>query len=205
MGEFAVGFHCIRRQIPIVVFSLCSIMLTHGGPYASRQIEVNRMTTGIYAIVHTASGLRYIGQSISVYRRWQWHQIELRNRSHHCPKLSKLWQSDPRTASFELILLTECRPNDLDRLEQEEIDKAVAKGICLNAVTSPLVKQIMDERGRQKKEAALRAKELVQEDYDEVLERMGEEQEAQEAEARHNDAFDSDNMTAEDVFRLRGW
>jgi hypothetical protein len=106
------------------------------------------MTAGIYAIVHIASGRRYIGSSISVYRRWQWHQMDLRNGSHHCRKLRELWQSDPRTASFQLILLSECDPDDLDRLEQQEIDRAVAEGLCLNTVTSPEGKRIMDERGR---------------------------------------------------------
>ena len=107
------------------------------------------MTAGIYAIVHIASGRRYIGSSISVYRRWQWHQMDLRNGNHHCRKLRELWQSNPRTASFQLILLSECDPDDLDRLEQQEIDRAVAERLCLNTMNTPEGKQIMDERGRQ--------------------------------------------------------
>jgi hypothetical protein len=162
------------------------------------------MTTGIYAIVHIASGRRYIGQSTSVYRRWQWHQIDLRNRSHHCRKLLELWQSDPRTASFEFVLLTECRLDDLDRLEQQEIDNAVAKGLCLNSVTSPLVRQIMEERARQK-EAELRALRAEEFSYDDELEHWAVEDAKEEAEAFHNYAYDRLNLTAEDVFRLRGW
>jgi len=107
------------------------------------------MTAGIYAIVHIASGRRYIGASTNIYWRWQRHQIALRKRSHHCRKLRELWQSDPRTASFQLIVLSECHPDDFDRLEQQEIDRAVAERLCLNTVTTPEGKRIMDERGRQ--------------------------------------------------------
>ncbi|MBS0523833.1 MAG: GIY-YIG nuclease family protein [Proteobacteria bacterium] len=166
------------------------------------------MTTGIYAIVHIASGRRYIGASTSVYRRWQQHRIELHDGSHHCPKLRALWQSDPRSASFEFVLLYECHPDDLERLEQREIDRAMAEGLCLNAVTSPHVKRIMDERGRQKQEQlatewrALRAKELGY--ADEVEQMMDEEAAKEEAEERHNENYDDQDMTAEDVLRRRG-
>jgi hypothetical protein len=171
--------------------------------------EVKRMTTGVYAITHIASGRRYIGASTSVYRRWQQHQIMLIDGSHHCPKLQDLWKSDPRSTSFEFVLLFVCRPEDLERLEQQEIDKAVAEGLCLNAVTSPHVKQIVDERGRQRKEqqaaalSELRANELGYEDVADQL--IAEEAARQEVEEQHNEDFDSEDMTADDVFRRRGW
>jgi hypothetical protein len=125
------------------------------------------MTIGIYAIVHIASGRRYIGASKDVYRRLGFHRVALLEGTHHCRALAELWQTDPRSASFDFSFLFECRADELDRLEQAEIDRAMADGLCLNTVTSPLVKQIMDERGRRRRDRArdemmaLRAEELA--------------------------------------------
>lgn len=73
---------------------------------------------GIYCILHVLSGTRYIGQTISLDRRWQQHQEALANGSHHNPRLQKAWSADGADA-FEFKRL-EVAPAYLNGLPLQE-------------------------------------------------------------------------------------
>lgn len=63
-----------------------------------------RITSGIYAITHTASGRRYIGKSVNITRRWQLHRWYLRNNRHHCGWLQNAWNKYGQDAFlFEIV------------------------------------------------------------------------------------------------------
>jgi hypothetical protein len=53
------------------------------------------MSCGIYEIVNTKTGYRYIGQSRRIEERWQNEHIPLLNRGQHLhPKLQSAWTED---------------------------------------------------------------------------------------------------------------
>lgn len=49
------------------------------------------MTQGIYAIVHVASGRRYVGRSVRIDERFATHRRLLRKGTHHCAHLQAAW------------------------------------------------------------------------------------------------------------------
>ena len=77
--------------------------------------------TGIYNIVHTVSGRRYVGSALSVHRRWRNHLSLLRRGQHHCTHLQRAWTMYGETA-FEFSLVAACSRTKLISLEQLHID-----------------------------------------------------------------------------------
>ena len=49
------------------------------------------MTAGIYAINHIPTGMKYIGSSKCVSKRFKDHKKLLNDESHHCKKLQHAW------------------------------------------------------------------------------------------------------------------
>lgn len=47
--------------------------------------------SGIYAIVNTATGKRYIGSACNIAARWRFHRSMLANNRHHSRKLQHSW------------------------------------------------------------------------------------------------------------------
>ena len=94
------------------------------------------MNSGIYAIVHLASGKRYIGSAVWFSRRWAMHRFSLRNNRHHSNKLQNAWNKYGEDA-FEFRRLLICDRSDLLFYEQRVLDAydAVRSGynICLSA------------------------------------------------------------------------
>ncbi len=79
-------------------------------------------TSGIYAIVNSSNGKRYIGSAVRINYRWNVHRCRLRNRTHHCPHLQSAWNRYGE-CTFEFVVILNCGINDLIKKEQEEIDK----------------------------------------------------------------------------------
>lgn len=46
---------------------------------------------GIYAIVNTENGHRYIGQAVNIHDRWVYHKWALMNKTHDNPHLQRAW------------------------------------------------------------------------------------------------------------------
>jgi len=81
----------------------------------------NRQTRcGIYAIT-TPNGSQYVGSSIKIERRWHEHRSTLRHGKHHSERLQDAWNKHGHALRFEV--LQECAASDLNRLEQEWIDR----------------------------------------------------------------------------------
>ncbi len=59
---------------------------------------------GVYAIVHIASGRRYIGSAKNIYRRWREHKSDLRRKASPCLHLQRAWTKYGEAAfQFEVI------------------------------------------------------------------------------------------------------
>lgn len=82
---------------------------------------VNGRISGVYAIVHRASGRAYVGSSGNVFKRWWHHANQLNHGTHHSPALQELWLLDGPNA-FTFVLLEQCPIKDLVIREQEWID-----------------------------------------------------------------------------------
>lgn len=76
---------------------------------------------GVYEILNTESGKRYIGQSVAANRRWTQHKWYLRRGAHHCAPLQRAWVKHGPFA-FVFTLLFECEPHELTKYEQAAID-----------------------------------------------------------------------------------
>ena len=77
--------------------------------------------TGIYRIVHTASGRSYIGQTADFAPRWKRHLSDLRRGVHTSRRLQNAWTKHGEEA-FEWEILEECKVEHLTEREQWHMD-----------------------------------------------------------------------------------
>lgn len=71
---------------------------------------------GTYAVVHGATGQRYVGATVNLARREKSHMDALRLGRHWCRPLQALYQADPASLTFvRLTLAPDLRRNDLER------------------------------------------------------------------------------------------
>ena len=78
-------------------------------------------TTGIYAIVHLATGRKYLGSAMNVGDRWIQHQTRLTLKRHHSVALQRAWDKYGADA-FAFRVLLECDPKNLLFYEQRGFD-----------------------------------------------------------------------------------
>lgn len=81
----------------------------------------NGMTCGIYEIVNTVNGKRYVGSSVDIDSRWQTHLRELRRGTHHAQHLQRSFNKHGEDA-FVIRCIAECERDDLIPMEQAELD-----------------------------------------------------------------------------------
>ncbi len=78
--------------------------------------------SGIYEILNTVNGKRYIGQSQNMKNRWTTHRRELRKGVHSNPKLQRAWNKCGEVA-FKFLPILTCAKSMLDFYEQQLLDK----------------------------------------------------------------------------------
>lgn len=85
--------------------------------------------TGIYKIVNTINGHKYVGSGMSIKGRWRTHLHYLRQNKHHSPYLQRAWNKYGEE-SFEFIIIEECEPTKEVLLDREQfwIDELHAYG-----------------------------------------------------------------------------
>ena len=54
-------------------------------------MSIESKISGIYKIVNTVNGKKYVGSAVDIKRRWQAHKLRLRKNNHHSPKLQNAW------------------------------------------------------------------------------------------------------------------
>ena len=99
--------------------------------------------SGIYQILNTVDGHRYIGSAVSLAKRWINHRASLRRGDHRNVHLQRAWNKYGE-AAFELRVIGMCPPADLIRMEQHLLDDmrpeyniSPTAGSSLGIVSSP--------------------------------------------------------------------
>lgn len=77
---------------------------------------------GVYQIVNTITGDRYVGSSIDLRARWSKHQCDLRKLRHGNPKLQAAWNLHGHVFRFETLLVVK-DSSSLIEAEQRFIDE----------------------------------------------------------------------------------
>jgi group I intron endonuclease len=68
------------------------------------------LNSGVYEIVNTVNGNRYIGSSVNIYRRWHLHKHDLRYGKHHSSYLQRAWNKYGEDKFiFRMILICDSR------------------------------------------------------------------------------------------------
>lgn len=78
--------------------------------------------SGVYEIVNTVNGKRYIGSAVSFKKRWGVHRHALRHSAHHSSKLQRAWNKYGEDA-FKFLPILTCQPSMLLFYEQQLLDK----------------------------------------------------------------------------------
>jgi len=77
--------------------------------------------SGVYEIVNTINGKRYVGSAVNFARRWRAHLRCLRAGNHHSEKLQRAWNKYGADA-FEFRIIASCEASALIDSEQCAID-----------------------------------------------------------------------------------
>lgn len=79
------------------------------------------MTCGVYQIINTVNGKRYVGSSVNIEARWKHHIWCLNRGSHHSPYLQNSWNKYGEHC-FTFAILSENEEDNIHAAEQIEID-----------------------------------------------------------------------------------
>lgn len=77
--------------------------------------------SGIYQIMNTVNGKRYIGSAVRIAKRWSEHRCALRENRHHSQALQRSWNKYGEGA-FEFAVLQTCEKAGLIASEQAALD-----------------------------------------------------------------------------------
>ncbi|WP_313452543.1 NUMOD3 domain-containing DNA-binding protein [Brevundimonas sp.] len=78
--------------------------------------------SGIYAIVNTINGKRYVGSAVAIKARWRVHRHQLGRGVHHSAPLQRAWKKyGPESFRFEVLEV--CSVSDLIAREQAAFDR----------------------------------------------------------------------------------
>ena len=104
----------LKKQLPIA--------------YVAADVEVNEygrlpedIKSGIYEILCTVNGRRYIGSAVDLAKRWREHYTQLNGGKHHSRHLQRAWDKHGESA-FVFRVLGEVGRDELIAKEQEAID-----------------------------------------------------------------------------------
>ena len=72
-------------------------------------MSIESKISGIYKIVNTVNGKKYVGSALDIRVRWWKHRQYLRKNNHHSIKLQNAWNKYGEGA-FEFSVIEECEP-----------------------------------------------------------------------------------------------
>lgn len=105
--------------------------------------------SGVYEILNTVNGKRYIGQAKKFGVRWGAHVRRLKRGVHHSPKLQNAWNKYGE-ASFKFLPMLVCDESMLDFYEQQLLDKVKPEYNIALDVTAPMRGRALSEDHRRK-------------------------------------------------------
>lgn len=112
--------------------------------------------SGVYQIVNTTNGKRYVGSAVRIEKRWEEHRRDLRKEKHHSVSLQRAWRKYGAPA-FEFSVLEFCDKASLILVEQRHIDERAEYNICRVAGSSLGIKHSAEVLARMKAAQAKRA------------------------------------------------
>jgi hypothetical protein len=104
----------------------------------------NNKISGVYEIVNTINGHRYVGSSCDIKNRWREHVRDLNNNKHHSAYLQRAWNKYGEKY-FIFSIIKECFPFILVSLEQGYINKSKPEYNISPTAGSPLGVKHSDE------------------------------------------------------------
>lgn len=116
----------------------------------------NLNLSGIYQILHVASGKLYVGSAINIGYRWDQHLRALKRNGHHNRKLQNAWNKYGADAFVFAVVEFVDNADDLLSREQYWIDQkeAVAKGYNLAPKAGSLLNFKHTEETKEKMSSA---------------------------------------------------
>src|SRR5690625_4153014 len=108
--------------------------------------------SGIYEIVNTFNGKRYIGSAVSVRARWVYHRRDLRGGRHHSPYLQRAWNKCGERSFRVYVVEVVSHPHRLVEREQHHIDAASPEYNASPTAGSCLGYRWSDERRKARSE-----------------------------------------------------
>ena len=81
----------------------------------------NNLISGVYEIVNTLNGHRYIGSAVAISKRWNEHIRHLNTNKHHSAYLQRAWIKYGADC-FECVVIEYCEKEKLIEREQFYID-----------------------------------------------------------------------------------
>lgn len=85
-----------------------------------RRIDMNILAykiSGIYEIVNTVNGHRYIGSAVNIDKRWREHLLQLKKHTHHSVYLQRAWDKHG-SSCFTFSVIEHCVKEQLIDREQ---------------------------------------------------------------------------------------
>lgn len=93
----------------------------------------NHYKSGIYAIINTTNGHRYIGSALKISLRWNRHRKDLRGNKHHSQYLQRAWNKYGES-NFVFEVIENCDRTLIIEREKYYIDTlAPVYNVCPNA------------------------------------------------------------------------
>ena len=109
--------------------------------------------SGIYEILNTANGKRYIGSTKCFRVRWAEHRWKLLRGAHHSIALQNAWNKYGE-ASFKFLPILTCAQSMLLFYEQQLLDKAKPEYNIALSAASPMRGRVTSESTRRKQSLA---------------------------------------------------
>lgn len=109
--------------------------------------------SGVYQILNTVNGKRYVGSAVNFASRWSMHKHQLYRGKHHSPYLQRAWDKHGEEA-FEFVVIEYTSRELAVATEQKYIDAHLCYlpdngyNICPTAGSSRGVKQSQEARQR---------------------------------------------------------
>lgn len=117
--------HCTLADKVVVLPDPAPAISTAGRPtgwFTAASCSSFNVNCGIYAILNTANGKRYIGSAVNFQKRWNAHLHYLRKGVHHSSKLQRSWNKHGEQA-FQFEVLMNCTRDSLFYYEEPLISQ----------------------------------------------------------------------------------
>lgn len=117
-------------------------------------------TVGVYEILNTVNGKRYIGSSVDFAPRWRLHRRQLREGGHHSVALQRAWNKYGESA-FKFLPILTCARSMLRLYEQQLLDKVRPEYNIASDVRAPMLGRQHSAQTRAKLSAKAQAQMAV--------------------------------------------